>query len=282
MAIMGIISHIVFDDQHSSNLGHLRMAGIVHDSPGVLPTRPMRVYGHYALVYITAGAGYFEDDLGYRCPVKTGNMIFVFPDIGHAYGPTNGTCWDESFLVFDGPIFDQWRQDDWLNPKKPVITLKPLDYWFKRLRDTAWSMPQSSQAHALSRLCYLQQLLADIFLNDQQHNRQQIDEVWLTEASTLLESNLGETIDYQAVAKQLGMSYDGFRKRFTKNTGLSPAKYRIHHRIDQASKLLVNEKLTLKEIAYRLGFSDQYHLSKQFKQITGMTPRDFRKLFPFK
>jgi AraC-like DNA-binding protein len=49
--------------------------------------------------------------------------------------------------------------------------------------------------------------------------------------------------------------------------------------MDRACELLLNQNLTLKEIALQLGFVDEYHLSKRFKQIIGVSPSGFRSLF---
>lgn len=51
----------------------------------------------------------------------------------------------------------------------------------------------------------------------------------------------------------------------------------IHQRIStEAKRLLQDNKLTIKEIAYQLGFSDNSYFSIFFKNITGITPSNFR------
>lgn len=76
----------------------------------------MRVLGSYALVYVVGGGGEYSDARGTRRQVSEGDLIWVFPDIPHAYGPARGGRWDEIYLVFDGPVFDLWRQRGLLDP----------------------------------------------------------------------------------------------------------------------------------------------------------------------
>ena len=50
--------------------------------------------------------------------------------------------------------------------------------------------------------------------------------------------------------------------------------------IDAACAMLQQPGATTRTIAASLGFSDEFHFSRRFKQITGMSPREFRRLLP--
>jgi AraC-like protein len=54
--------------------------------------------------------------------VAAGDLIWVYPDLGHEYGPWKGERWDEFFVVFDGPIFDLWLERFKSVCMQPVIT----------------------------------------------------------------------------------------------------------------------------------------------------------------
>lgn len=276
---MAVVSHITFHDNTNSTLGQVIVAGIVRDSPGIAPQKPARVLHQYGLVYLIDGGGHFSDELGYQRLLCPGDLIFLFPEIGHTYGPEPDQFWHELFIVFEGAIFDLWQRDGLLKPARPIIHLEPVDYWSNRFKETIWAVPQSGPEYALMRICRLQEVLAEVFLYQQHQNLENIDPVWLSEAKALLQAELTRQPDYQVIAAKLGMSYDGFRKRFTKETGVSPARYHTLRRIDRAGELLLNEDLTSKEIAHYLGFSDEYHFSRRFKQIIGVSPSGFRSLF---
>lgn len=276
---MAVVSHITFNDGAASPLGQLIVAGIVRDSPGRAPQKPIRVLDHYGLVYITGGGGRFSDSSGLSRHLVPGDLVFLFPGVGHTYGPGEGDFWNEIFIIFEGPLFDLWRDKGLLNPQRPILHLEPIDYWVTRFKDAVWSVKQSGPEYALVRLCHLQQLLADIFVYEQQHDHEQVDHEWLSQAKALLNATFHSKPNYENIAAALGTSYDGFRKRFTKDAGVSPAKYHTLHRIDRACELLLNNSLTVKEIALQLGFVDEFHLSKRFKQIVGVSPTGFRNLF---
>lgn len=277
---MAVISHITFNDGIGCALGQVIVAGIVRDSPGLAPPKPSRVLNHYGLVYITDGGGHFTDASGFRHQIIPGDLLFLFPQVGHTYGPGPTDFWNEIFVIFEGPLFDLWRDKELISAQRPVLHLEPIDYWFNRFKETIWAVPQSGSEYALVRLARLQQLLADILVYEQQHGLSQIDHEWLSQAKTLIKSRLHTKPDYEQIAAALGMSYDGFRKRFSKEAGVSPARYHTLRRIDRACELLLKDPLTpLKEIALQLGFVDEYHLSKRFKQVIGVSPTGFRSLF---
>ena len=46
--------------------------------------------------------------------------------------------------------------------------------------------------------------------------------------------------------------------------------------IEHACRLVHEERLTNREIADQLGFSDEFHFSHRFKQVTGRSPAQFR------
>jgi AraC-like DNA-binding protein len=103
---------------------------------------------------------------------------------------------------------------------------------------------------------------------------------WLKRAKELLEQNPGGHVDCQEIATELGLSYEGFRKRFATMTGLSPGQYRGRYVIEQACTLMRQTELSNREIADRLGFVDGGHFARRFKRFMGVTPSDYRRSSP--
>ena len=258
---------IVFQTAKGSPLGRITLAGLLQNHTGI-PERPMRTLGNYALVYLLRGRGSFEDASGFRCPLVPGDLLWVLPDIPHWYGPPKGSVWDEFYIVFSGPVFDVWRAKGLLNAANPVRHLEPLKYWLRRMEEVILN-----ETDSLQQVCSLQHLLAELLeASDSSHEPD-----WLAQARLLLGT---ECACPHLTARNVGMVYDTFRKRFTSATGISPAQYRMMKLIDKACALMVSGELSNKEIAEQLNFADPFHFSRKFKQVVGLTTQQFRQKMP--
>ncbi len=76
----------------------------------------------------------------------------------------------------------------------------------------------------------------------------------------------------------LHMSYRNLSRIFASVEGRTIENYFNALRIEHVKELLAEDRLTLNEIAFETGFSSVPHLSKRFKQSTGMTPTQFREI----
>ena len=80
------------------------------------------------------------------------------------------------------------------------------------------------------------------------------------------------------LSTRLHKDYSTLSKMFSEVRGVTIERFSILHRIEYVKELLCYSQLSTSEIAYRLGYSSPAHLSSQFKQVTGMTPKGFREL----
>ena len=90
-------------------------------------------------------------------------------------------------------------------------------------------------------------------------------------AKRYLEANLEARVSLDQLATEVGLSRFHFAHKFKYETGLTPLQYHLTKRIEKATELLRAGK-TVVEVAQLLGFSDDSHLSRHFKRITGRTP----------
>lgn len=71
--------------------------------------------------------------------------------------------------------------------------------------------------------------------------------------------------------------YSALSKLFSEVTCTTIEKYWIAQKIEKVKELLMYDELSLSEIAFKLNYSSTAHLSSQFKNITGMTPTQFKR-----
>ncbi|MGD1910672.1 MAG: helix-turn-helix domain-containing protein [Rivularia sp. (in: cyanobacteria)] len=91
-----------------------------------------------------------------------------------------------------------------------------------------------------------------------------------------INDNIATEIKLSELATLVGISQFHFSRLFKKSLGISPHKYVIQQRVEQAKSLLKNPELSVTEIALLSGFNSHSHLSKSFRQLTGFTPKEYR------
>ena len=260
-----------------TGVGGLQLAGTLENTPGIDPTA-MRVLGSYALVYMLAGEGYYADASGLRRDLAAGDVVLIFPEVAHAYGPKPGKPWRHSYIVFDGPQFDLWRRGGLLDPARPVWRAEPVEFWARSLEEAVSPEDSQGPAAALRTLGrWLDTMAALLAVRDADaHNL--ADAGWLAESQRLLGGPAVKGWSKpQQVARAVGLSYENFRKQFAARMGVSPGQFQKRRRIDRAQSAIYHGDRTLKQLAEELEFCDVFHFSKAFKQVTGLTPSEFRR-----
>lgn len=80
------------------------------------------------------------------------------------------------------------------------------------------------------------------------------------------------------LATVLRQDYSMLSNLFSEVEGTTIERYFILQKIEKVKELLMNNELSLSEIAWQLNYSSVAHLSNQFKKITGFTPTYFKNL----
>ncbi len=94
-----------------------------------------------------------------------------------------------------------------------------------------------------------------------------------------IHQNLDKLITLEDLAKVVDLNPSYLSDVFSKTIGISPIKFINRRRIENAQELLLGTRLTLYEIARKVGFSDEYYFSRMFKKIVGQPPGKYRHMF---
>jgi AraC-like DNA-binding protein len=240
-----------------------------------------RTLDTFTLVYITRGGGNFESRSGGEHAIREGDLFIAHPGEWHRYQPDPATGWDEYWVEFDGEQARRIMSNDVFSLDKPVLSIGDDDQilrLFIEIAEATQTQPpgfehiiatQASQivARTLARLRYSSAEAREM-------------ETLIRRARLHILKNVEQTLDFQALAVELGISYSAFRHRFKQATGLPPGQYQIQIRLNQARRLLRNSRLSVDAIAKQLGFDSIYYFSRLFKKKTGQSPLAFRKENP--
>lgn len=98
----------------------------------------------------------------------------------------------------------------------------------------------------------------------------------LQQVMDYVEAHLDQELRLENLAQLLDMSQFHFSRLFKQSVGISPYQYLIQQRVERAKLLLKQTNQSIVEIALACGFNSHSHLSKQFRQATGITPKAYR------
>lgn len=78
------------------------------------------------------------------------------------------------------------------------------------------------------------------------------------------------------LSREIGQDYSQLSKLFSSVEGRTIENFVISQRIERVKELLVYGEMSFSEIAWQTGYSSSQYLSNQFKQVTGLTPTQFK------
>lgn len=98
----------------------------------------------------------------------------------------------------------------------------------------------------------------------------------INEFTKYVETNLSTTIKLNDLCNHLNISESKLHKLLKEKINISPKQYIIKVKMEYGILLLNDKTLQIKEIAFILGYSSQFHFSSQFKNYFGFSPSEYR------
>lgn len=225
--------------------------------------------GYYTIQYISAGAVelYYDDTRylltpGHYWPAFPGPHIRFHVASGHPW-------WTHRYIAFCGSVATRWMAEG-LIPREPQPAPPDWDNAgeLDRLMTLGRSPDRWDQRRARNAL---ERLLVELAAT---RGRSAEIQPWLE--TTLAHLNKS-SVHYPKLAREVGLSLSALRRQFKRATGLSLHAYALQCRVSAARELLADTALPVKEIAEQLGYRDVYFFTRQFRQLTGVPPVQYRR-----
>jgi AraC-like DNA-binding protein len=154
-------------------------------------------------------------------------------------------------------------------PHEPAIVAWMEELYMHRL-------PGHEARHVQNQIIFHQILLK---LLEHQEAKYAVNEQPSMERSIdYLERHFSDKISREQLASIAGVSASHYSILFKQVTGFSPNEYLSRLRLHRAMELLIGGSGTLREIALKVGYKDEFYLSRRFKQQTGAAPSGYNRV----
>ncbi len=232
------------------------------------------------IVYVESGSGFVSIDdkpipvsAGDIVPISSGRlhsmsvsdheMIYCYLIVDRSFFLSN--FFDSNRFLFEAPIVDG-EIEEWIKEFKK--------YWYTD-SDTVPMRVQYLRSLAL-RICLA---LCDRHAVYSKLPREDTHVLaCIKKAIGTISAECERRITLDEIASSVGLSKYYFAREFRRITGFSFVAYLNGLRCEKASKLLLLGELSIGEICAACGFENSSYFTRKFKEYSGYTPKDYRKL----
>ena len=237
---------------------------------------------HYLFHYILSGTGTLmaDDSKGVTqtYSIKSMQGFMIFPNQITTYVADRQLPWEYVWLEFDGLRVKSLLDTIGLSLDKPVYHARN-----KNLReDMANEMlyisrhKDESPFHLIGHLYLFLDYLLRSAADEQLEHGSKLREFYIHEALTYIEHNFQNEIMIEDIAGVCGLNRTYFGKIFKEALGKTPQEFLLNYRMLKAAELLKLTSLSIGDIGLAVGYANQMHFSRAFKNNYGISPREWR------
>lgn len=226
---------------------------------------------HYLIHYIVSGKGVFSSK-GNVHQLSLGDGFLVLPSCVASYTADEQEPWEYCWVGFNGSDAKRLIEQTGLSEDAPVFHCEhdgKLEDLLTDICNVSGSSP-ANEARMLGGLFYfLGELIDRLGSISAQHTT---GYEYVQKAIKFIDYNYSRDIDIEDVAASAGISRSHLYRIFMQHLSMPPNEYLMRYRINKAAALLKAGNLSVGEVAYSTGFSDQLYFSRVFKRHMGVPP----------
>ena len=246
------------------------------------------------VVIILSGSGIHETKFS-KSSISSGDVLVIPKNGSHRYAKTNNL--ELMNLLFDQeklpvPLIDLYRlpgfnalfsiKNDYFNENRLYPRFHLNGKQFEEIKQIMIDMKEENinmvpgyRCCLLGHFMVLLGQLSRLYTEDISTVNESSFKIG--EAVSFINSNYSEDIKLKDILQHAKMPRSSFMRQFHQAIGMAPINYLLQIRIAKACKLLRDSNINISEIAYKVGFNDSNYFARQFRRISGLTPREFRQ-----
>ncbi len=214
--------------------------------------------------------------------VKIGQVFWIDCSQPQAYQTDpDDKEWEMYWFHFIGPTaaayYSQFLKS---NQNSPVATLSPQSPALGLLQklEALYASNDPQLVKDINASSLITQILVSCITSTFQ-TTEQVPEI-VQKITYYLQTNYMNKITLDSLGEVFNLNPFYLQKLFKRWVGESPLEYTINLRMGKAKELLASTQMSISEVSYAIGIENPSHFTRQFKALEGMTPQNFRKIWP--
>lgn len=234
-----------------------------------------RVKSFYLIHYILDGEGAFTvNNLTYH--LKKGQGFLIEPDYQVSYIADKTNPWTYVWVGFSGREAGKMLHAIGLSQENPIFACEEGEKLKKYVFDMlAHNYSNQADSYRLTGMLYL--FLSAIAKSQQTKIETPSGNTYVNHAVAYIQNHYSLPVSVEEISDYVGINRSYLCSLFKEYTGMSPIKYLQNFRVTRAQHMLTVTDISVESIALSCGYQSAEAFHKIFKQLTGMSPKTFRK-----
>ena len=236
---------------------------------------------HYLFHYVLSGTGRLmaNDSRGisHEYQIRSGEGFMIFPRQINTYIADPKLPWEYIWIEFDGMRAREIIETAGLSPDHPVYHAACKDLR-ENMKDEMLYIAEHHDAppfHLMGHLYLFIDYLSRSS-SSQIATSGRVRDFYIKEALNYIEQNFQNDISVENIASFCGLNRTYFGRIFKETVGKSPQQFLLSYRMAKAAELLKLTELSISDIGNAVGYPNQFHFSRAFKNVYGVSPREWR------
>lgn len=236
---------------------------------------------HYLFHYVLSGTGRLiandSKGISHEYQIRSGEGFMIFPRQINTYIADPKLPWEYIWIEFDGMRAREIIETVGLSPDHPVYHAS-----YKDLRENMKDeMIYIAEHHDATPFHLMGHLYLFIDYLSRSSSSQitasgRVRDFYIKEALNYIEQNFQNDISVENIASFCGLNRTYFGRIFKETVGKSPQQFLLSYRMAKAAELLKLTELSISDIGNAVGYPNQLHFSRAFKNVYGVSPREWR------
>ena len=249
--------------------------------------KPAHMYGpaarnHFLFHYVISGSGMLmaNDKKGttHTYTIRSGEGFMLFPGQISTYIADEKTPWEYTWLEFDGLRVKETLDISGFSPDQPIYHAASKTFRETLMQEMLYIANHGDETpfHLIGHLYLFLDALTRSVSSTRMNHSGKLSDFYIREAINHIEQNFPYEISIEDIAKHCGINRSYFGKIFHESVGKTPQEFLISYRMMKATELLKMTDLSIADIGNAVGYPNQLHFSRAFKNIYGISPRNWR------